>query len=94
MGLEINHDKFGAGKITARDGKYIDVEFSDVTKKFVLPGAIADGFLKITDDDLLDYFKKYNDVNNRLIKAQVALKSNEFAAERIRDEIDKLNEKS
>ncbi len=94
VGLDIEHEKFGAGKICAQDGKYIDVQFKDVVKKFVLPGAIADGYLKIDDEELLDYFKKRNDVHNRILKAQVSLRSNEFASERIRDDIDKLKEKA
>jgi len=65
-----------------------------VVKKFVLPGAIAEGYLRIDDEELLDYFKKRNDVHNRLLKVQVAIRSNEFAAERIRDDIEKLKEKA
>ena len=94
VGLSIDHEKFGAGKIISQNGKYIEVQFSDVVKKFVLPGAIADGYLKITDEELIDYFKKRNDVHNRLMKAQIALRSNEFATERTQDDIDKLNEKA
>ena len=91
--LKIDHEKFGKGTIIKQDGKYIEVEFSDVIKKFVLPGAIADGYLKIEDDNLLDYYKKRNDVHNRSLKAHLALRSNEFAMERLQDDIDKLNEK-
>ncbi|WP_029321630.1 hypothetical protein [Butyrivibrio sp. AE3004] len=94
INLKITHEKFGAGNITKQDGKYIEVEFSDVVKKFVLPGAIADGYLKIDDEDLLDYYKKRNDIHNRSLKAHLALRSNEFAMERLQDDIDKLNEKS
>ena len=94
VGLSIEHEKFGPGKISGQDGKYIEVQFKDVTKKFVLPGAIADGYLKITDEELIGYFKKRNDVHNRLMKAQVSLRSNEFATERTQDDIDKLNEKA
>ncbi|SEK42196.1 MULTISPECIES: hypothetical protein [unclassified Butyrivibrio] len=94
LNLKITHEKFGKGTIVKQDGKYIEVEFSDVVKKFVLPGAIADGYLKIDDENLLDYFKKRNDVHNRSLKAHLALRSNEFAMERLQDDIDKLNEKA
>lgn len=93
LNLHISHEKFGSGTIVKQDGKYIEVEFSDVVKKFVLPGAIADGYLKIEDEELLDYFKKRNDVHNRSLKTHLALRSNEFAMERLQDDIDKLNEK-
>ncbi|WP_408071005.1 hypothetical protein [Butyrivibrio sp. JL13D10] len=94
INLKISHEKFGAGTIVKQDGKYIEVEFSDVVKKFVLPGAIADGYLKIDDENLLDYFKKRNEVHNRSLKTHLALRSNEFAMERLQDDIDKLNEKA
>ncbi len=94
VGLDIEHEKFGKGKISTQDGKYIEVKFADVVKKFVLPGAIAEGYLRITDEELLDYFKKRNDVHNRLLKTQVALRSNEFASERTQEDIDKLKEKA
>ncbi|WP_026494522.1 hypothetical protein [Butyrivibrio sp. WCD3002] len=94
VGMDIEHEKFGKGKIAKQDGKYIEVQFKDVIKKFVLPGAIADGYLRIDDEELIDYFKKKNDVHNRMLKAQVALRSNEFTAERIKEEIDKLKEKA
>ena len=92
--LNIEHEKFGKGTIIRQDGKYIEVEFSDVVKKFVLPGAIADGYLKIEDEELLDYFKKRNDVHNRSLKAHLAMRSNEFAMERLQDDIEKLKEKA
>ncbi len=94
INLKITHEKFGEGTIKKQEGKYIEVEFSDVVKKFVLPGAIADGYLKIDDENLLDYFKKRNDVHNRSLKAHLALRSNEFAMERLQDDIDKIIEKS
>ena len=92
--LKITHEKYGKGVITSQDGKYIEVRFDDVKKKFVLPGAIAEGYLVIDDDSLLDYYKKANDIHNRQMKAQLALSSAEFAMERTRDDIDKLNSKS
>ena len=94
INLKITHEKFGAGTIVKQDGKYIEVEFANVVKKFVLPGAIADGYLKIDDENLLDYYKKANDIHNRSLKAHLALRSNEFAMERLQDDIDKLNEKA
>lgn len=94
VGIDIEHEKFGTGKIAKQEGKYIDVQFNDVVKKFVLPGAIADGYLRIDDDELIDFFKKKNDVHNRMLKAQVALRSNEFTSDRIKEEIEKIKEKA
>ena len=35
-GLKVEHEKFGEGKISSQDGKYIEVKFGKVVKKFVL----------------------------------------------------------
>ncbi|MBE5860977.1 MAG: hypothetical protein E7301_12780 [Butyrivibrio sp.] len=94
VGLVINHEKFGKGTIITQDGKYVEVKFESVVKKFVLPGAIADGYLVITDEELLDYYKKANDIHVRTMKSQLALSSAEFAIERTQDDIDKINSKS
>ena len=42
----------------------------------------------------VDFFKKKNDVHNRMLKAQVALRSNEFTSDRIKEEIEKIKEKA
>ncbi len=92
--LDITHEKFGKGTIISQDGKYVEVKFDTVVKKFVLPGAIADGYLVIEDSELLDYYQKANDIHVRFMKAQLALSSAEFAMERVQDDLDKLNAKS
>ena len=94
VGLKVIHKKFGEGEIITQDGKYIDVKFADVVKKFVLPGAVADRYLKVEDENTLDYYIKRNDIHNKKIKVHMQLRSAEFAKDRIQDSIEKLNEKS
>ena len=49
--LKVTHKKFGEGQVVKQDGKYIEVKFADVVKKFVLPGCFADKFLELSDED-------------------------------------------
>ncbi|MCR5100893.1 MAG: hypothetical protein K6B41_05985, partial [Butyrivibrio sp.] len=85
VGMKVKHKKFGAGEIVAQDGKYIDVKFSDVVKKFVLPGAIAERFLKVEDENTLEYYIKRYEIHNKKIKIHMAQRSNEYAKDRIND---------
>ena len=91
--MKVNHKKFGAGEVVKQDGKYIDVKFADVVKKFVLPGCIADKFLEVEDESILDYYLKSNEIHKKRMNTELKIKSAEFAVQRHEDAIEKLNEK-
>lgn len=93
LNLKVNHKKFGVGEVVSQDGKYIEVKFADVVKKFVLPGCIADKFLEVDDQDVLDYFIKSNEIHKKRMNAELKIKSAAFAIQRHEDAIDKLNAK-
>ena len=94
LGMVITHKKFGRGKVTKEDGKYIEVTFDKLTKTFVLPGAIAGGFLIPEEQELIEYYKKAEAVHERIQKTDLALRSNSFSIERIDEQIEKLNERA
>lgn len=91
--LKVNHKKFGEGEVVTQDGKYIEVKFADVVKKFVLPGCIADKFLEVQDDEVLEYYTKCNEIHKKRMNAELKIKSAEFAIQRHEDAIEKLNAK-
>ena len=91
--MKVSHKKFGEGVISKQDGKYIEVQFSDVVKKFVLPGCIADKFLEVEDDSILDYYAKSNDIHNKKIAVELKIKSATYAIQRHEDAIERLNSK-
>jgi hypothetical protein len=93
LNLKVNHKKFGAGEVVTQDGKYIEVKFADVIKKFVLPGCIADKFLEVEDQDVLDYYIKSNEIHKKRMNTELKIKSATFAIQRHEDAIDKLNAK-
>jgi hypothetical protein len=55
-GAAIRHTKFGEGKVTSADGSRICVAFAAGEKKFLLPGAIANGFLTLDDASIAETF--------------------------------------
>ena len=93
-GLKVEHVKFGEGKVTSQDGKYIEVKFGKVVKKFVLPGAIAEKHLKVSDEEIQEYYNKSDDIHKQILKVQMQLRSTDFAIERQADNIEKLNQKA
>lgn len=56
--MTVKNIRYGAGTVAEQSGKYLTVEFSAGTKKFVLPDAVAKGFLKIEDADTMGSFEK------------------------------------
>ena len=47
--MTVAHRSFGIGTVTNREGSAITVHFSEESRRFVMPSAFIDGFLK-TDD--------------------------------------------
>ena len=91
--MKVTHKKFGEGKVISQDGKYIEVKFSDVVKKFVLPGCIADKYLEVSDESVYEYYVKCNEIHKKRMNAELKSKSASFAILRHEDAIEKLNAK-
>ncbi|MBQ3796208.1 MAG: hypothetical protein II842_07970 [Butyrivibrio sp.] len=91
--MKVTHKKFGEGQVVKQDGKYIEVQFADVIKKFVLPGCIAEKYLEVEDADVLDYYTKSNEIHKKRMNTELKIKSAEFAIQRHEDAIEKLNAK-
>ncbi len=93
LDLKVIHKKFGEGVVISQDGKYIEVKFSDVVKKFVLPGCIADKFLEVEDDSILEYYNKCNEIHGKKMAIELKIKSASYAIQRHEDAIERLNSK-
>ncbi|WP_029232141.1 hypothetical protein [Butyrivibrio sp. VCB2006] len=91
--MKVTHKKFGDGEVITQDGKYIEVKFADVVKKFVLPGCIADKFLEVADESVYEYYVKSNEIHKKRMNTELKIKSAEFAIQRHEDAIEKLNAK-
>ena len=91
--MKVSHKKFGDGVISKQDGKYIEVTFDDVVKKFVLPGCIADKFLEVNDDSIIEYYTKANEIHEKKMSVELKIKSATYAIQRHEDAIERLNAK-
>ncbi len=94
LGMKVEHHKFGKGEIIRQDGKYVDVQFETVVKKFVLPGAIAEKYLLTEDEEAMDYFLKSDEIHKKILKVQLQIRSADFAMERLDDSVEKLNQRA
>ena len=91
--MKVTHRKFGEGKVISQDGKYIEVKFKDVVKKFVLPGCIADKYLEVEDEEVYEYYVKCNETHKKRMDTELKIKSATYAIQRHEDAIEKLNAK-
>ncbi len=91
--MKVSHKKFGEGQVVKQDGKYIEVKFKDVVKKFVLPGCIADKFLEVEDQSVYEYYVKCNEIHKKRMTAELKYKSATYAIQRHEDAIERLNAK-
>ncbi len=93
LNMSVTHKKFGEGTVIKQDGKYIEVKFADVVKKFVLPGCIADKFLEVADNDIFEYYVKSNEIHKKRMNTELKIKSATFAIQRHEDAIERLTSK-
>lgn len=64
-GMTVKNIRYGAGTAAEQNGKYLTVKFPSGAKKFVLPDAVAKGFLKIEDTDTVCCFEKIGSLTER-----------------------------
>ena len=91
--MKVSHKKFGSGQVVKQDGKYIEVKFKDVVKKFVLPGCIADKYLEVDDEEVYEYYVKCNETHKKRMETELKIKSATYAIQRHEDAIERLNAK-
>ena len=91
--MKVTHKKFGNGQVVKQEGKYIEVKFKDVVKKFVLPGCIADKYLEVEDEEVYEYYVKCNENHKKRMETELKIKSATYAIQRHEDAIDRLNAK-
>lgn len=59
VGTAVRHKLFGAGTITEQYATYITVGFDFGSKRFLMPSAFVDGFLKTEDMAMNDRISEY-----------------------------------
>lgn len=77
-GKHVVHQKYGEGLITEQNGCKILVDFGGTTKKFVLPGAITGGFLKISDADVNSCAGRLGDLDDQCLHMKKLIARNKM----------------
>ena len=83
VGLEVEHKKFGSGKVVIHDGPIIEVEFSEGIKKFQLPAGFTGGFLKIESEEIMTLFTEMDELDKQIKEKKSKIHIAEIEIERL-----------
>ncbi|MCI5947120.1 MAG: hypothetical protein MRZ39_09590 [Oscillospiraceae bacterium] len=61
-GMTVAYRSFGIGTVTKREGSAITVSFGEESRRFVMPSAFVDGFLKTDDENFSGIIGRYKDM--------------------------------
>ena len=74
QGKEAIHKKFGRGEIFEQSDQYLKVRFAVGEKKFVLPNAIVQGFLKLSEPDVAAGLQRMDELDKQIEKMGIDIK--------------------
>lgn len=83
VGLEVEHKKFGTGKVVVHDGSIVEVEFSEGIKKFQLPAGFTSGFLKIESEEIMTLFTKMDSLDKQIADKKSSIRTKEIELSRL-----------
>ena len=83
VGLEVEHKKFGPGKVVVHDGSIVEVEFSEGIKKFQLPAGFTSGFLKIESEEIMTLFTKMDSLDKQVTDKKSSVRTKEIELSRL-----------
>lgn len=69
-GLNVAHRTFGSGTVTERDGSAITVRFGTESRRFIMPSAFVDGFLRTEDESFNGIIGRYKDMRQKTAAAK------------------------
>lgn len=69
-GMDVAHRTFGSGTVTGRDGLAITVRFGTENRRFVMPSAFVDGFLRTDDEGFNCIIGRYKDMRKKTAAAK------------------------
>lgn len=70
IGISVEHKLFGAGIITEQNATSITVSFDSGSKRFVMPSAFLDGFLKMEDASVKERLLEYLSMQQKIQEAK------------------------
>lgn len=77
IGLEINHRKFGIGKIIEQNGFNIKVKFADENKNLQIPFIFINNIVESKDKNVLDKMKEISKLQNSIINVEKEIRIKE-----------------
>ena len=66
IGVPVLHKTFGAGTVIEQEHTTITVKFQFGNKRFIMPSAFTDGFLKTADTEINRRLSQYQDMGKQI----------------------------
>ena len=70
IGLAVSHKIFGNGTVIDQVHSSITVKFDFGDKRFVMPAAFVDGFLKTERAEINEKFNQYRKLSEKIMRAK------------------------
>lgn len=77
--ISVKHKLFGTGIITEQNATSITVSFTSGSKRFVMPSAFLDGFLKTEDASINERLSEYLSMQQKIQEAKDAISASNRA---------------
>ena len=74
-GAELTNNKYGKGKVSRQNGKYLYINYGDVEKTFGLPDCISKGYLKGADENIIVLCKALSEITDKQEKLAKSLRN-------------------
>lgn len=77
VNLEVNHKKFGLGKIVEQNDFIVTIEFKNEKKKLKFPYIFSNNIVECKDKDVLKKMNEINELENSIINIEKEIKAKE-----------------
>ena len=77
--ISVEHKLFGTGIITEQNATSITVSLTSGSKRFVMPSAFLDGFLKTEDASINEHLSEYLSMQQKIQEAKDAISASNRA---------------
>lgn len=74
-GLYVSHESFGNGTVIEKKDSIITVNFDFGNKRFVMPFAFIDGFLRTEDEEINGKLSRYKEMGEQIKAAEKDIKA-------------------
>ncbi len=84
VGLSVAHKQFGSGQISAQDALTVCVQFPGGVRRFPIPHAFLEGFLKTEDGTMQGRIVRYRELEGQIAERKKEIVSADHTIQRLK----------